>query len=85
LGGESQRRGGLRSFVTQSFLAVSRLEYRFDNSRVVAEMGEAPAKFSTYAAPLLKYCRENKFHFPAKPWPAGSGTGKNAAAGRGRV
>ena len=56
----------------------------FDNSRVVAELGEAPAKFSTYAAPLLKYSRENKFHFPAKPWPANSSAGKNAAAGRGR-
>src|SRR5438132_5849815 len=41
----------------------------FDNSRVVAELGEAPAKFSAYAAPLLKYCRENKSQFPAKPWP----------------
>jgi len=85
LGGESQRRGGLRSFVTQSFWPYLDWNTVFDNSRVVAEMGEAPAKFSTYAAPLLKYCRENKFHFPAKPWPAGSGTGKNAAAGRGRV
>jgi nucleoside-diphosphate-sugar epimerase len=57
----------------------------FDNSRVVAELGETPAKFSTYAAPLLKYSRENKFHFPAKPWPANASAGKNAAAGRGRT
>src|SRR5271170_7085172 len=41
----------------------------FDNSRVVAELGEAPAKFSTYAYPLLKFSRENKFRYPAKPWP----------------
>jgi thioester reductase-like protein len=41
----------------------------FDNSRVVAEIGEAPAKFSTYAYPLLKFSRENKFRYPAKPWP----------------
>jgi hypothetical protein len=41
----------------------------FDNSRVVAEIGEAPAKFSTYAFPLLKFSRENKFRYPAKPWP----------------
>ena len=33
----------------------------FDNSRVVAEIGEVPAKFSTYAYPLLKFSRENKF------------------------
>jgi thioester reductase-like protein len=42
----------------------------FDNSRVVAELGESPAKFSTYAYPLLKFSRENKFRYPAKPWPA---------------
>jgi thioester reductase-like protein len=42
----------------------------FDNSRVVAELGESPAKFSTYAYPLLKYSRENKFRYPGKPWPA---------------
>ncbi len=41
----------------------------FDNSRVVAELGESPAKFSTYAFPLLKFSRENKFRYPAKPWP----------------
>jgi thioester reductase-like protein len=57
----------------------------FDNSRVVVELGEAPAKFSSYAAPLLKYSRENKFHFPVKPWPANSGTDRNAAAGRVRA
>ncbi len=45
----------------------------FDNSRVVAEMGgEAPAKFSTYAYPLLKFSRENKFRYPAKAWPVAS-------------
>jgi len=41
----------------------------FDNSRVVAELGEAPAKFSTYAAGLLMFSRENHFRYPAKPWP----------------
>jgi nucleoside-diphosphate-sugar epimerase len=43
----------------------------FDNSRVVSEMGGVPpAKFTTYAYPLLKFCRENKFRYPAKPWPS---------------
>jgi thioester reductase-like protein len=42
----------------------------FDNSRVVAELTEAPAKFSTYAYPLLKFSRANKFRYPAKPWPS---------------
>ena len=41
----------------------------FDNSRVVAELGESPAKFTTYAYALLKFSRENKFRYPAKPWP----------------
>jgi thioester reductase-like protein len=41
----------------------------FDNSRVVQEMGEAPAKFSSYAYPLLQYSRANKFKYPAAPWP----------------
>lgn len=42
----------------------------FDNSRVVQEMGEAPAKFSTYAYPLLQFSRKNQFKYPAKPWTA---------------
>ena len=41
----------------------------FDNSRVLQEMGEAPAKFSTYAYPLLQFSRANHFKYPAKPWP----------------
>jgi thioester reductase-like protein len=44
----------------------------FDNSRVVQEMGEEPAKFSSYAYPLLQFSRANKFKYPAKPWPATS-------------
>jgi thioester reductase-like protein len=53
----------------------------FDNSRVVAELGEAPAKFSTYAVPLLKFSRDNKFRYPAKPWPSNTSVEKTAAAG----
>jgi thioester reductase-like protein len=43
----------------------------FDNSRVVAEMGGVPAPFSKYCFPLLKFSRENHFHYPYKEWPAG--------------
>jgi thioester reductase-like protein len=47
----------------------------FDNSRVVEELGgETPAKFSAYAQPLLKFSRENKFRYPAKPWPLQNAT-----------
>jgi len=43
----------------------------FDNSRVVSELGEAPARFSTYGYPLLMFSRKNKFRYPTKPWPEG--------------
>jgi len=53
----------------------------FDNSRVVEEMGEAPAKFSAYAFPLLKFSRQNNFKYPAKPWPADAGKSAVVSAG----
>jgi thioester reductase-like protein len=54
----------------------------FDNSRVIEELGgEAPAKFSTYAHPLLKFSRENKFRYPAKPWPLENAKVKTAGGG----
>ena len=40
----------------------------FDNSRVVAELGRAPAKFSSYCFPLLRFARENRFRYPYRPW-----------------
>jgi thioester reductase-like protein len=45
----------------------------FDNARVVEEVGAAPAKFSSYAYPLLQFSRKNKFKYPAKPWSADAG------------
>jgi len=51
----------------------------FDNSRVVAEMNEGPAKFTTYGHALLKFSRENHFKYPAKPWPANTGEQRLAA------
>jgi len=56
----------------------------FDNSHVVVELGEAPAKFSTYASPLLKFSRDNKFQYPAKPWPSSANVEKTVAAGGAR-
>ena len=53
----------------------------FDNSRVVAELGEAPAKFSAYAAGLLKFSRENHFRYPAQPWPENVNVEKAAVEG----
>ena len=58
----------------------------FDNSRVVAEIGESPAKFSAYAYELLKFSRENKFRYPAKPWPQdAAGAAKLATVERARA
>ena len=52
----------------------------FDNSRVVSEMGGVPpAKFTTYAHRLLKFSRENKFKYPAKPWPSDPKAATSAA------
>ena len=45
----------------------------FDNTRVVAEMGRAPAPFSEYSYPLLKFSRENRFTYPYQEWPAAAG------------
>ena len=41
----------------------------FDNARVVAEMGRAPAPFSSYCFPLLRFARENHFRYPYREWP----------------
>jgi thioester reductase-like protein len=46
----------------------------FDNLRVTQETGEAPAKFSSYAYPLLQFSRANHFKYPAKAWPLGAVT-----------
>jgi thioester reductase-like protein len=52
----------------------------FDNSRVVAELGgEAPAKFSSYAYPLLRFSRANRFRYPAKPWPTDGSAARSAS------
>jgi thioester reductase-like protein len=54
----------------------------FDNSRVVAEMGRAPEKFSKYCYPLLQFSRDYHFSYPYKAWPgpAGSAIREDVAA-----
>jgi thioester reductase-like protein len=42
----------------------------FDNTRVVTETGRAPAPFSTYCYPLLKFAREGRFKYPYREWPS---------------
>jgi thioester reductase-like protein len=56
----------------------------FDNSRVRSELGETPAKFTSYAYPLLNFSRENHFRYPAKPWPATASSEKSVPVGSAR-
>jgi len=57
----------------------------FDNSRVVEELdGEAPARFSGYAYPLLKFSRANRFRYPARPWPVENASSRTAGGGASR-
>jgi thioester reductase-like protein len=42
----------------------------FDNTRVVSETGRAPAPFSSYAYPLLKFARQGHFTYSYRDWPS---------------
>ncbi|MCA9581289.1 MAG: SDR family oxidoreductase [Myxococcales bacterium] len=41
----------------------------FDNTRVVSELKQAPARFSDYGAPLYRFAKEGKFTYDYKPLP----------------
>jgi len=60
----------------------------FDNSRVVAEMGRAPAPFSTYCHPLFRFSVEHRFSYPYRdwsgPWPAAHAAPAHSIGGGGR-
>ena len=45
----------------------------FDNSRVVAELGRAPAPFSSYCHALLGFSRRHGFRYPYREWPRETG------------
>ena len=57
----------------------------FDNSRVVAELGEQPATFDKYAYGLLRFAMETRFRYPYKPWPEGRGSSQAVAGAVGAV
>ena len=40
----------------------------FDSSRVIAEVGAEPPRFTAYCAPLLQFARRNRFRFPYVEW-----------------
>ncbi len=68
----SNRRGniGHGAALMKVFLPYIYWNTVFDNSRVVNEMGGAPAPFTKYCFPLLKFSRENLFRYPYAAWPA---------------
>ncbi|HLG15327.1 MAG TPA: SDR family oxidoreductase [Blastocatellia bacterium] len=49
----------------------------FDNTRIVTETGRAPAPFSEYSYPLLKFAKEGRFTYSYREWP--SVVGESAA------
>jgi thioester reductase-like protein len=57
----------------------------FDSTRVATELGRAPAPFSQYCYPLLKFSRKHRFTYAYLEWPAGieGGTMQRSAAVRG--
>ena len=54
----------------------------FDNTRVVRELGRAPAPFSDYSYPLLKFSREHRYAYPYREWPS-DGPPSRSAGGPG--
>jgi thioester reductase-like protein len=44
----------------------------FENSRIVAELGRAPAPFTSYAYGLLRFAVDGGFRYPHLPWPEGA-------------
>jgi nucleoside-diphosphate-sugar epimerase len=60
----------------------------FDNTRVVVEMGRAPAAFSSYCHPLFRFSVEQRFSYPYRdwsgPWPAAQNAPARSIGGGGR-
>jgi thioester reductase-like protein len=68
----SNRQGGLGrgASLMKVFLPYLVWNTVFDNRRVVGELGVAPALFSKYSYPLLKFSTENHFSYRYQEWPA---------------
>ncbi len=78
----ARRRGGIGKAASRMNVFWPYLVWDtvFDNSRVVAETGRVPARFSQYCVPLLRFSRENNFSYPAKPWPERASSSPSAVA-----
>lgn len=75
-------RGSLSSIgaLLQVFLPYFTNDVVFDNTRVVAELGDGPPPFTDYAAELLRYAREVGFRYPYAPLPSSVGRAAREAA-----
>jgi len=51
------------------FLPYLACDTVFENSRVVSELGETPARFVDYAHGLYRFARDGGFRYPYRPWP----------------
>jgi thioester reductase-like protein len=68
LAGREGKIGGLARLL-KVFLPYLVWNTVFDNARVVAEMGEKPARFSEYCLPLLKFSTTSHFAYPYRDLP----------------
>ncbi len=71
----AERRGtvGSSASLLKVFLPYLVWNTVFDNTRVVEEMGRAPAPFSQYSYLLLKFSRDNRFTYHYQDWPSAAG------------
>jgi len=68
LAGREGKVGGLARLL-KVFLPYLVWNTVFDNTRVVAEMGAQPARFSEYCLPLLKFSIKSRFTYPYSGLP----------------
>lgn len=48
---------------------------RYENRRVIEELGVIPRPFPSYAYEFLRYTEDHRFRYPYRPWPEGAGGG----------
>jgi long-chain acyl-CoA synthetase len=67
----AQRRGtvGYVASLLKVFIPYLVWNTVFDNTRVVAELGQVPAPFSQYSYPLLKFSKDHHFTYQYQEWP----------------
>ncbi len=78
----AHRRDGIGRAASLLKVFLPYLEWNtvFDNRRVVAEMGRAPERFSSYCFPLLQFSSEHNFRYPYREWPRHAGDHAMAGA-----